>query len=113
MTKRESDTINKRLEAIEGDVRHLTELLEKQVGLLTQQGYRLQKEWYTVAEMAEITGINPRTIRARCAKGRYQTDAHTPGHSFRISYRHVLEHLESTGQSVEVAFKKLKKLKTA
>lgn len=72
----------------------------------------LDQEWFTVQEFARITGLQPRTVQKRCHDGRYQTDSHVPGHRLRIHYRHVLEHLESEGKDVRVAFRKLNR-KTA
>ena len=99
-------TILQRLDGLEAGMNRMMDFLERQQ---VSETFRITQQWYTVQEFAALTGENPRTIQKRCERGLYVTDSHVPGHRLRIHYRHVLEHLESSGQAVEVALKSVKR----
>lgn len=105
------------LEHVLERMENLEELMNRVMTAIEQQStaerFRIERTWYTVQEFAQLVGEKEDTIRKRCKSGRYQLDAHVPGHRIRIHYSHLLEHLESQGKSVQVMLKKIKKLKSA
>ena len=45
----------------------------------------MAREWYTTGEVAEIVGLNPKTIQSYCDRGQIEDVTHTLGGMRRIS----------------------------
>ena len=103
------ETVLERLERMEEGMNRIQAMLERQYQDQVCEKFRITQEWYSVQEFAVLTGLTPGAIHKRCQKGLYQTHAHVTGHKYRIHYRHVIEHVESTGQEVEMVLKKVKR----
>ncbi|QDU10906.1 helix-turn-helix domain-containing protein [Gimesia aquarii] len=71
------------------DIENRLEKIETLLSELIQQ--KTQKEWYSTAELSELTGRAEFTVREWCRLGRVtaEKESHGRKHEWRVSYEEV------------------------